>query len=34
VRVAHAASKRQLEVAFGIFLILVSSRFAWSVLVD
>lgn len=32
VRLAHAATKRQLEVAFGLFLILVSARFAWSLL--
>jgi uncharacterized protein len=29
-RLAHALSKRRLEVAFGIFLLLVSARFAWS----
>jgi uncharacterized membrane protein YfcA len=32
VRIAHALSKRQLEVAFGLFLILMSARFAYSLL--
>lgn len=32
-KLAHALSKRRLEVAFGIFLILVSARFAWSLFV-
>jgi len=32
VRIAHAASKRQLELGFGIFLLLMSARFAFSVL--
>ncbi len=32
VRIAHALSKRQLEVSFGIFLILMSARFAYSLL--
>jgi uncharacterized membrane protein YfcA len=32
VRIAHALSKRQLEVAFGIFLMLMSARFAYSLL--
>jgi uncharacterized membrane protein YfcA len=31
VRLAHAMSKRQLEVGFGIFLLLMSARFAYSV---
>jgi uncharacterized protein len=31
-RLAHALSKRRLEVAFGIFLLVVSARFAWSLL--
>ncbi|MGH6926309.1 MAG: sulfite exporter TauE/SafE family protein [Propylenella sp.] len=30
VRIAHALSKRQLEVSFGLFLILMSARFMWS----
>ncbi|MGL4974105.1 MAG: sulfite exporter TauE/SafE family protein [Bosea sp. (in: a-proteobacteria)] len=29
-RLAHSLSKRRLEVAFGIFLLLVSARFAWT----
>lgn len=29
-RLAHTLSKRRLEVAFGIFLLLVAARFAWS----
>ena len=32
VRIAHALSKRQLEVGFGIFLLLMSARFAYSLL--
>jgi uncharacterized membrane protein YfcA len=32
VRIAHALSKRQLETAFGIFLMLMSARFAWTLL--
>ena len=32
VRVAHALSKRQLEVSFGIFLLVMSARFAYSLL--
>jgi len=32
VRIAHALSKRQLEVGFGLFLLLVSARFALSLL--
>jgi uncharacterized membrane protein YfcA len=32
VRLAHAMSRRQLEMAFGIFLLFVSARFAWSLL--
>jgi uncharacterized membrane protein YfcA len=32
VRIAHALSRRQLEVSFGVFLILMSARFAWSLL--
>lgn len=32
VRLAHAASKRQLEIAFGLFCVLVSARFFWSLL--
>ena len=32
-RLAHTLSKRRLEVAFGIFLLLVSARFVWSLLV-
>jgi uncharacterized protein len=31
-RLAHALSKRRLEVSFGIFLLAVSARFAWSLL--
>lgn len=34
VRLAHAASKRQLEISFGIFLLAVSARFAWSILAN
>jgi len=30
VRLAHALSRRQLEIAFGCFLIFVAARFAWS----
>ncbi len=30
VRIAHAASKRVLETAFGLFLLVVAARFAWS----
>ena len=30
VRVAHAVSKRQLEIAFGIFLLIVAARFFYS----
>src|SRR5690606_22574529 len=30
VRMAHALSKRQLEVAFGLFCVFVSARFFWS----
>lgn len=32
VRLAHALSKRQLEVAFGLFCVFVSARFFWSLL--
>src|SRR5690606_40778045 len=32
VRLAHALTKRQLEVAFGLFCIFVSVRFFWSLL--
>jgi uncharacterized membrane protein YfcA len=32
VRLAHAATKRQLEVGFGIFMLAVSSRFAWGLI--
>jgi uncharacterized membrane protein YfcA len=32
VRLAHALSKRQLEVAFGLFCVFVSARFLWSLL--
>jgi len=32
VRLAHALSKRQMEVSFGIFLLLMSARFTWSLL--
>jgi len=32
VRIAHALSKRQLEVSFGLFLMVMSARFAWSLL--
>ena len=31
-RLAHSMSKRQLEIAFGIFLMLAAARFAWSLL--
>jgi uncharacterized protein len=31
-RIAHALSKRQLEICFGMFLILISARFAYSLL--
>ncbi|MGE0584540.1 MAG: sulfite exporter TauE/SafE family protein [Flavobacteriaceae bacterium] len=30
VRIAHALEKRKLEIAFGLFLLTVSARFAWS----
>jgi len=30
-RLAHALSKRRLEIAFGIFLLLVSARFVYSI---
>ena len=29
-RIAHAASKRQLEISFGVFLVLAAARFLWS----
>lgn len=32
VRLAHVLTRRQLEVGFGVFLIFVSARFAWSLL--
>jgi len=32
VRVAHALSKRQLEMSFGIFLLLMAARFFWSLM--
>jgi len=32
VRIAHAASKRQLEIGFGLFCVFVSLRFFWSLL--
>jgi uncharacterized membrane protein YfcA len=32
VRIAHALSKRQLEISFGTFLLLMSARFWWSLL--
>jgi uncharacterized membrane protein YfcA len=32
VRIAHALSKRQLELSFGLFLMVMSARFAWSLL--
>ncbi len=32
VRIAHALTKRQLEVGFGIFLLLMSARFAYSLI--
>lgn len=32
VRLAHALSKRQLEIAFGLFCVFVSARFFWSLL--
>jgi uncharacterized membrane protein YfcA len=32
VRVAHALSKRQLEASFGVFLLVMAARFAWSLL--
>lgn len=32
VRLAHALSKRQLEIAFGLFCVVVSARFLWSLL--
>ena len=31
-RLAHAASKRQLETGFGVFLVLVAARFLWSLI--
>src|SRR5258707_5615239 len=31
-RLAHAASKRRLEVGFGIFLLLAAARFLWSLI--
>jgi uncharacterized membrane protein YfcA len=34
VRMAHSMSKRRLELAFGIFLLLVCLRFVWAILVD
>ena len=30
-RMAHRLPKRKLEVAFGVFLLLVSARFLWSI---
>ena len=32
VRLAHALTRRTLEVAFGCYLIFVAARFAWSLL--
>lgn len=32
VRIAHALSKRQLELSFGLFLMVIAGRFAWSLL--
>jgi uncharacterized membrane protein YfcA len=32
VRIAHALSKRQLELSFGLFLMVMSARFVWSLL--
>lgn len=32
VRIAHAASKRQLELSFGLFLMVMSARFVWSLM--
>jgi uncharacterized membrane protein YfcA len=32
VRIAHALSKRQLEVSFGIYLMIMAARFAWSLI--
>jgi uncharacterized membrane protein YfcA len=32
VRIAHALSKRQLETSFGIFLVVMAGRFAWSLI--
>ncbi len=32
VRLAHALNKRQLELAFGVFLVLIAARFAASLL--
>ncbi|HEV7255542.1 MAG TPA: sulfite exporter TauE/SafE family protein [Mesorhizobium sp.] len=32
VRIAHGASKRQLEIGFGLFCLFVSTRFIWSLL--
>ncbi|MCT7375536.1 sulfite exporter TauE/SafE family protein [Chelativorans salis] len=32
VRIAHALNKRHLEIAFGLFALFVSARFAWSLL--
>lgn len=33
VRLAHSLSRRKLEVAFGVFLLLVASRFLWAILI-
>lgn len=32
VRIAHALAKRHLETGFGLFCVLVSARFFWSLL--
>jgi uncharacterized membrane protein YfcA len=32
VKMAHALSKRKLEILFGLFLIFVAAKFAWSLL--
>lgn len=32
VKIAHALSKRQLEVSFGVFLLVIAARFAWSLI--
>jgi uncharacterized membrane protein YfcA len=32
VRLAHALSRRQLEIGFGLFLLVVAARFAWTLL--